>query len=61
MLCSEPDWVDNTSKFLPNGPFNHVDEPGHDEPLPEVGSVEEYQNPERHVQQMSPVKNLKNR
>lgn len=49
------------SRFLPNGPLDYVDESGNDEPLPEVGPVEEYQNPKRYVQQMSPVENLENR
>lgn len=38
--------------------LHHVDDERNDEPLPEVGSVEHQQHPERHVQQVRPVEDL---
>lgn len=38
--------------------FNQKDEQRPDEPFPEIRSMKQHQNPERHVQQMRPVEYL---
>lgn len=39
--------------------FHDVDQSGEQEPLPEVGSMEEAQYPKGHVEQMGPIEDLK--
>lgn len=42
----------------PEYSLSRVQRSGHQEPLPEVGPVEQQETPERDVQEMSPVEHL---
>lgn len=52
--------VFGTHQREPVEPFAQVQQPGHDQPLPEVRAVDDQQQVKRHVQQMRPIEYLTN-
>ena len=53
--------VSGLGPHQPDDPLQQVQQTRHDEPVPEVGRVQDQQDVEGNVQQVGPVENLKRR